>query len=213
MEKATIVLPAYNEEKKIGHVLKNIVSLDNYDIIVVDDGSTDRTADVSKKYARVISLKRNMGKGYACRIGADNAKFQNLVFIDSDGQLSPNNISKFLVKLRDSDLVVGKRTIKAIPIQRKFANRFANSLVRRITKSDLGDSLCGLRAIRKKDFEALDLRKNRYEFESEMLIKAAKKNMKIEHVPVDVSYKDYSGMPITQSLRVAFYLIKEYLKR
>jgi glycosyltransferase involved in cell wall biosynthesis len=209
---AAIIVPAYNEEGKIAAVLKDIRSAGRFEIIVVDDGSSDRTSEVAKKYARVIRLPENKGKGFACRAGAAAARSEQLVFIDGDGQLSAKHIPEFLKALRNSDLVVGKRNMGSVPVQRRLSNKFAKTMINKITKSAVDDGLCGLRAIRKKDFFSLDLKKDRYEFESEMLIKGAKRGLRIKSVTVSVRYDNFRGMPPVQSLKVTAYLIREFLR-
>lgn len=211
MKNVSVIVPAYNEEKKIESVLKEIKSLGVRDIVVVDDGSKDRTYRIASRHARVIRVPENKGKGNACRVGALSAKHENLVFIDADGQLSPGDIPSFLNALKNCELVIGRRAMQRVPLQRRLANSFARFMIRKITKSDLGDCLCGLRAIRKKDFLKLDLKKDRYEIESEMLIKAARRKFRIKDMPVTVRYRDYKGMPVLQSLRVTFYLIKQMI--
>jgi glycosyltransferase involved in cell wall biosynthesis len=206
--KATVVVPAYNEAKNIERLLKDIRSAGDYEIIVIDDGSKDNTAGIAKKYANVLRLEKNTGKGNACRIGAKAAKNERLVFIDGDGQLSPREIPKFLDGLKNYSLVIGNRPIKNVPFRRKLANKFAKFLIKKMTKLDVDDCLCGFRAIRKADFEKLHLTKSRYEFESEMLIKAARNNFQIKYIPVSVSYGKKGGMPFVQSVKVALYLIK-----
>ncbi len=212
MKNASIILPAYNEMKNIEKVLKDIKSVGNYEIIVVDDGSKDKTTEISKRHAYVIKLEKNHGKGYACRTGTRAARCEKLIFMDADGQLSAKDISMFVNELDNCNVVIGKRSMKNVPIQRRIANKFANWMIKKIIKISLNDCLCGFRAIRKSDFEKLKLTKDFYEFESEMLIKAAKNNFRITEVPVHVNYDDYAGMPFMQSLKVAFYLIRESLK-
>ena len=119
--KASVILPAYNEEKNIGNVIKKIP--DEYEIIVVDDGSKDDTLDVAKKLGCVcIRLNKNYGKGFACRTGAKIASNKNIVFMDSDGQLNAWEIPKMISALKTCDLVVGTRNMKSIPTQRKISN-------------------------------------------------------------------------------------------
>lgn len=204
--KASVVVPAYNEGRNIESVLRGIRRTGNYEIIVVDDGSLDDTSRIAKKYAKVIRLSKNRGKGYACRVGAGAANYKHLVFIDSDGQLSPKYIPILLKELKTSGLVLGNRNWSSVPMKRRISNGFARFLIRVITKADVDDCLCGLRAIRKKDFLSLRLEKDRYEFESEMLIKAAKHGLRIKSVPVGVTYSS-GGMSLSQSLKVAFYLL------
>ncbi|MBI5347075.1 MAG: glycosyltransferase family 2 protein [Candidatus Aenigmarchaeota archaeon] len=206
---ATIVIPACNEAAKISKTLKHTPK--KYNVIVVDDGSSDSTAKiVSGLGFECIQLKKNMGKGYACRIGAEHADSE-IVFMDADAQFSANDIPKFIKTLKHYDIVLGER-IAGIPLQRRAANRLAAWLVSRITKRKFRDVLCGFRAIKKSRFFELELKRNGYEFESEMLIKAVRKGMNIGTVPVTVHYDRIKGMTVGKSIWLGIYLVKEALK-
>ena len=211
--KASVILPAYNEERNIGAVLDKLAKT-NYEIIVVDDGSKDRTSEIAKKYGCIcLRLNKNMGKGYACRAGAKVATNERLVFIDSDGQLDAKEIPSLLEHLANNDVVVGTRDDGDIPLQRQISNKFAKTVVSAAAGKKLGDVLCGFRAIRKKDFFDLDLKKRRYEFDSEMIIKAARRKYKIKEVPVTVKYGIGSAMPPQESAKVAAYILTQLVKR
>ncbi len=206
--KASIILPAYNEEKNIGSVIKKIPR--GYEIIVVDDGSKDKTLEVAKQTGcTCVRLNRNIGKGYASKVGAKIASHENIVFMDSDGQLDAGEIPGLLSALRKCDLAVGTRKIGDIPSQRKISNSFAKFMVSRAAGKKLGDVLCGFRAMRKEDFMKLRLIKRRYEIEAEMIIKAVRNGMKIKEVPVSVLYGVGSSMPVKDSIRVTSYIMRE----
>jgi glycosyltransferase involved in cell wall biosynthesis len=206
--KTSVILPAYNEEKNIGKVLKAVKAAGRYEIIVVDDGSTDATGDIARKHGcKVLRFDRNIGKGYACRAGAKIASHENLVFMDSDGQLNGREIPKMLKQLRHSGLVVGTRTPETIPVQRRLSNRFAKKMVSVAAGRKMGDVLCGFRAIRRKDFMRLRLEKKRYEIEAEMILKAAAIGMKINEVPVSVKYGVGSSITIPDTAKVTTYII------
>ena len=208
---ASIIIPAYNEEKNIGKVLEGIKkTVRGYEIIVIDDGSTDRTADIVKNLGyRCISLKKNMGKGYACRAGVNSSRTKKIIFFDADNQFSAKDIPKFAKALDNYDMAVGTRNRKSMPVQRRFSNFIARKIINHITGRKYNDVLSGFRAIRKDAFLALKMGKNRYEFESEMMIKA--KSLRIKEMPVSVCYGG-SGMPASQSAKVFFYLMKELIK-
>jgi glycosyltransferase involved in cell wall biosynthesis len=211
--KLSVVVPAKNEEGKIAGVIKGIKSVSrDFQIIVIDDGSADRTAEIAKTLGcEVHRFRENMGKGFACRLGASKAKYDKIAFIDADMQFYPSEIPKLAGMLDKCDIVIGSRSAKAIPIQRRLSNWFACKLVNSAAKSGHRDVLCGFRAVRKGSFRKLALEKNRYEFEAEMLIKAHRKGLRVCEVPVKVRYLDYPGMPFTQSLKLAFYIIRERL--
>lgn len=211
--KASIILPAYNEEKNIGSVIEKIKETGKYEIIVVDDGSTDKTSDIARKYGcTILRLNKNMGKGYACSKGAKIASHPNLVFIDSDNQHDAAEIPKLLKELRSNDMILGTRSFNDIPFQRQLSNKFARNILSTAAKKRFSDVLCGFRAVKKQKFFGLGIRKHRYEFESEMLIKAAKSGLKIKEIPVSVRYGIGSSMPAHESAKVTAYIIAQALK-
>jgi glycosyltransferase involved in cell wall biosynthesis len=211
MEAATIIIPARNEAGRICHVIKGIRNVSNYKIIVIDDGSNDRTSEIAESLGcKAFRLEKNIGKGFACRLGVEKAGTERIVFIDADMQFYPEEIPKLAERLNECDIVIGARQWEAVPFQRRVSNSFARRIVNSITKSTHKDVLCGFRAVRKGSFEKLGLEKNRYEFESEMLIKAHRKGMRVCEVPVKVRYfEGYPGMPLGQSLKLALYLIRQ----
>jgi glycosyltransferase involved in cell wall biosynthesis len=213
MEAVTVVIPARNEAGRIGQVIRGIREASNYKIIVIDDGSADGTGGIAKSMGcETHILGKNMGKGFACRLGVEKAKTERIVFIDADMQFYPEEIPKLAQRLDECDIVIGAREWGTVPIQRRISNSFARRMLNSIAKSRHRDVLCGFRAVRKDAFQQLGLEKNRYEFESEMLIKAARMRMRICEVPVKVRYfQGYQGIPPSQSIRLALYLIRQKL--
>jgi Glycosyltransferases involved in cell wall biogenesis len=137
MAKIFIVIPAYNEEKVIGKVVIDIKKEGYKNIIVVDDGSADKTAEVSKKSGAIV-LRHilNRGKGAAAKTGLEYAKSQNadiVVTVDGDGQHNPKDIKKMVGKINDGyEVVLGSRFLNRknkMPIFNRLANFFANVLV------------------------------------------------------------------------------------
>jgi len=208
--KVSVIIPAYNSGENVRKVLEKIPK--NYETIVVDDGSTDNTAEAAKEATKVIKLPRNMGKGYACRTGIKEASFQNCIFLDGDDQLDGSQIHEFLESLKENNLVVGQREMRYIPFRRKISNKFANSIMKFITGYNFQDVLCGFRAVKKDFFLSLDMKKNNYCFESEMMIKAARKG-KISTVNVSVKYGHSEGMKFFKSMEIVLYLYLEAIKK
>ena len=212
--KASIILPAYNEEKNIAQAIKSIKSAGDYEIIVVDDGSKDRTAEIARKHGVIcLSLSKNMGKGYACSIGAKIASNENIVFIDSDNQLDAREIPNFLKELKTNDMVVGKRTFAEIPVHRRLSNSFARSVISAATGRKFSDALCGFRAIKRAKFFSLQINKKRYEFESEMIVRATRNKLRIKEIPVRVVYGTGSSMSVIESAKVAMFILTQLFRR
>lgn len=203
----TVVVPVFNEEKYIKKVLEKIPK--KYNIIVVNDGSKDNTAKIVKQlHIQCINLERNMGKGYACRVGAKNSK-GDIIFIDGDAQFDPREIPKLVNALKSHDLVIGARKLTTIPWPRKLSNFLSRKIINYITGYEISDPLSGFRAIKRKKFFELKLNSNGYEFELEMILKF-KGN--IYEVPVNVRYDIGSRMPITSSIKLTLYLMKCLIK-
>ncbi|MDK2869679.1 MAG: hypothetical protein PWP39_914 [Pyrococcus sp.] len=191
----SIIIPAYNEEKRIGNVLARIPDFVD-EVIVIDDGSSDATYEIARRYAdKVVKLNKNMGKGAALREGLKHASGDIIVFMDADGQHDPEEISKLLEPIiKDkADFVIGKRIIKAgkRPLPRKLSNFITTALIRLKTKQRIEDSQSGFRAIRREFVP--EITSDRYEVETEVLIKAAKKGARITEVPVSTRYDLETG--------------------
>jgi dolichol-phosphate mannosyltransferase len=214
MASASIILPAYNEEKNIGRVIESIRKAGDFEIIVVDDGSTDRTASIARKHGCVcVSFGKNRGKGYACIAGAKIATSDNIVFIDSDNQHDPSEIPKLLDALHDSDIVIGKRDFSSIPVQRRLSNMLATKVISGLARTQLSDGLCGFRAVKRSKFFKLNVSGKGYEFESEMLIKAVKNKLRIKEIQVNTRYGIGSSMPLADSAKVAMFILTQLIRR
>ncbi len=211
--KGSVIIPAYNESERISSVLNSLKGKD-YEGIVVDDGSTDGTDKiVSGAGFRCIRLEDNMGKGYACRKGIGEAGTNSIVILDADSQFDVSDIPRMVDGLKDYDMVIGARDMKCVPIQRRISNRFAAYVVNSVMGGRYGDVLCGFRAVRKDRFMELGMEKDLYEFESELVIKAARKGLSITTIPVGVRYfKGASGIGIVNSMRIVFFIVKELIK-
>ena len=151
--KISIVIPAYREAGIIGTVIKSIYSLlPDAEMIVVDDGSDDETAEVARKAgATVYSHPYNIGNGAAVKTGIRMATGDLIVMLDGDGQHNPEDIPRLLAMAETHDMVVGARDSKThANIFRKFANSFYNFLASYITKIKVKDLTSGFRVVHKK---------------------------------------------------------------
>ncbi len=189
MSKTAIVIPAYNEEKTIGRVISGIRRhVKDPDIIVVDDGSTDATAEKCRG-AKVVQNKGTMGVGAAVRIGIMEAikrSPDNIAIIDADGEYDPKDIKKAIAGLENADLVLGSRFLKRMPEMKalnKIGNIFFSGLTSLIIGKNITDSQTGLRAMKTEVARNLEL-SGGYTYTQEMVIQAAKRGHRISEVAI-----------------------------
>ena len=191
-----VVIPTYNNDRTLGGV---IAGVRRYcaDIFVVNDGSTDRTAEVlaSTEGIRTIAYARNRGKGYALRRGlsaAREAGFRYALTIDSDGQHYPDDSARFIERIerRPDTLLIGARNLTAdnMPARNTFANRFSNFWYLVETGRRLEDTQSGFRLYPLRRLGRLRSLCSRYEFEVEVIVRAAWRGVEVENIPVRVYY-------------------------
>ena len=209
--KVCVLLPAYTQEKEIGKLINDIQAY-GFDVIVVDDGSSDNTADISRKaQALVISHQKNKGKGQALRTGfkfIQKNAYDAALIMDSDGQHLPHEINLLIDKATnsDSDIIIGNRMDdpQGMPLLISF-----------IAKPNISDSQCGFRLIRSSALKKLNLSTVKYDTESEILIQAAKQGCKITSVPIKSIYSHNSSLinPIFDTFRFCNLIIKSVFSK
>jgi glycosyltransferase involved in cell wall biosynthesis len=189
------LIPAYNEEKALAGLLKGLKPK-NIASLVVDDGSTDDTYKIALKHAdAAIKNPENMGKGRSLQEGINyllaNKKPGYILIMDADGQHSLNDIEKFTAQIMEgSDCVIGNRMRghKGMPWIRVVTNNFMSGLISRIAGQVIPDTQCGYRLINCRVFEKIKLKTNKFEVESEIIIKASRAGFKISSVPIESIY-------------------------
>jgi len=182
-------------------------------VVVVDDGSADDTAARAEAAgARVIRHAENRGKGHAVRSGLAqilSLDFSHVLLMDGDGQHRPEDVPKMLEAARTSeaDLVVGARVFdKAqMPRSRYYSNTIGSRALSSFIGSPIDDSQSGFRLIRCEVLRGLTLTATGYEIETEMLIKLARKGVRMTSVPVTLSYGAKSKLrPVRDTTRTCF---------
>lgn len=212
--KVWIVIPAYNEEKTIGSVIDSLKREGWKNIIVVNDGSRDRTAEIAKsKGVVVVSHPKNMGLGAALRSGLSKALELGAdiaVTFDADGQHDASDVKKLVKAANHADLVIGYRQMVNIPLNKKVGN-FVLNLITRMLGGPFTDSQSGLRALNRRALRAIKITCERYAVSSEILIRARKAGLKISAVPTICRFSEYSrakGTTIASGIRILFHLLK-----
>ncbi len=186
----SVVVPLYNEEENapilieaIDHVLKNY----QYELILVDDFSTDRTVKVVKDmhhpHVVLIELKKNYGQSSALMAGIDYAKGDYIITMDGDMQNDPSDIPMMVEKMDsgDYDLVVGQRQKRQDNLLRTFPSKVANFIIRRTTKLNVKDHGCALKVFNKETAKQLDLYGESHRF---ITLHAHMNGARIAEVPV-----------------------------
>ncbi len=209
----TAILPAFNEEISIGSVVLHTRQHADH-VIVIDDGSTDRTAEVAQLAgAKVIRHISNMGKGVALKTGFEYVR-QNgaevVVTMDSDGQHDPEEISKLVTPILkgEADMVNGSRYLNGNGKSTPFYRRIGQNILDTVTNINSGltvtDTQSGFRAFSRNTFSTFKFRSNGLAIESEMLMDAANAGFKVKEVEIGVRY-DVDGSsehPLSHGIRV-----------
>jgi len=186
----SVVLPCRNEEKTIGICIKKIRQvLEGRDYeIIVSDSSHDNSANIAEKEGAIVVKHNKEGYGNACIEGFKQAKGEILIMGDADNTYDFLEIPKLLKYIDNYDLVMGRRKFihkGAMPLLHKYiGNPFLSSVLSLFFHKSIKDTHSGLRVIKKKAFEKLNLRTGGMEFASEMIIKAIKNNLKIKETPI-----------------------------
>lgn len=206
MMKLVVIIPCFNEERTLPDVLrtipKRIPGISRIETIVVDDGSTDKTVRVAKKYhaTRVVKHGRNKGLGITFRTGRDAAlhyKADIIVTIDGDGQFDPLEIPKLVAPIlqEKADMVTGSRflTKKKIPnmsLPKLYGNRLFTKIVNILTSRNYTDTQCGFRAYTREAAMKLVLY-GEFTYTQEVFLNLVDLGMVIREVPIRVKY--YKG--------------------
>jgi len=223
----SVVIPVFNEEVTVGNVVtrtkKTLEQLGvSYEILVVDDGSDDRSADIAQELKAHVLKKAHQGKGFALRSGFRQAKGELVVTLDADGSHQPEEIPLVLRYIRENkaDFVVGSRFFNSeanktkIPKINRTGNRMFNGLIWYLTGAKISDSQSGFRAIRSSLIKRMKLGSHGYEVESEMLVKALRMGARVAETPISFDQRTVGKSkldPIRDGTRILYAIIASYL--
>ena len=210
----SVILPAYNEARTIADVIRGCRGAlpRAAEILVVDDGSSDGTADrAADAGARVLRVDGNRGKGHALRLGIQSSVGDVLVFLDADGQDDPLEIPLLLEPIAaGADLVVGSRFLGrfepgAITTINRYGTHALNAIVNVLFGVRLTDTQAGFRAVRRSLLDRLALHAQHYDIETDLLLQAIMVGGRVVEVPVRRSARGHgaSGLnPVVDGLRI-----------
>lgn len=191
----SIVVPAYNEEQSIGRVIKSLRDLGPVDeIIVVDNNSTDRTAELASDAGAKVVKETKQGYGYALIRGMREATGDVVILTESDETFEARDVSKFLAYIEDADMVVGTRTCMELVgpeanmgLLIRWGNIFIAKVLSMLYGGRFTDVGCTMRAIRKDSLDGIidDLRVGGSHFSPEMILEALRNGLKVVEIPVN----------------------------
>jgi len=216
-KKLSIIIAVYNEEKTIIQILKKIINTKKnhfeYEVIVVNDGSTDNTTKLLEQnknlYSRILNFKKNSGKGFAIKEGLKIASGEYIIFQDADLEYDPNDLNYFcdLYDKIDPDLIIGSRfRYRDYTRSHNFLNYLGNKIITLsfniIHNCTFTDIYACYLSFKKKFLDVSKLKSNGFEQQAEILgilIKTTKKKFEI---PIN-----YSGREISDGKKIRFYHI------
>ncbi len=231
MKNISIIIPAKDEELRLPIFLKTILDYTgkdkhSYEIIVVDDGSRDNTAQVAHSFQKdfsdikVLSLDRNHGKGYAVKQGFLAARGEIILFLDADGSTGPQEIGRYLSLLESNyDIVIGSRSLEegAADIKARFYRKFMgavfNFFVSTFLIRGIKDTQCGFKMFKapvaKDIFSRMHL--EGFGFDLELLYLAQRMNYRVKEVPVHWTHVGGSKVHLVRDSVRMFYNIFQIL--
>lgn len=221
--KLSIIIPVFNEEKTIAECIKRVKQAKIFprvkkEIVVVNDGSTDKTKEILRKIKRIklISFKKNRGKGFAIRQGLKKTSGDYVIIQDADLEYDPRDYQKLLQPILDkkAEVVYGSRFSgehKNLFFWHMTANKFLSLITNVLYDSTLSDMEVGYKIFPRELLFSLDLKEDRFGFEPEVTAKILKQKIRIYEVPISYSGREYSeGKKIKwhDGLQAVFVLLK-----
>jgi len=231
MEKLSIIIPVYNEEKTVLKVIQGVKKVRikgaEKEIIVVDDCSTDSTRDILKKIndksIKILYHKKNSGKGAAIRTALEHCKGSIISIQDADSEYDPRNILGLIRPIlnKQYDVVYGSRFLgrkmilfgrnKTVLPMHWIGNRCLTFLTNLLYFNGITDMETGCKVFKKEVVEGIKLKSKRFDFEPEITAKILKRGYKIKELPIHFNPRTHSeGKKITwkDGIKAAYYLFK-----
>jgi len=201
--KLSVIIPVYNEETTVQEVVNRVQSVEiNKEIIIVNDGSTDKTGkflnELRNKDLTILSHPKNMGKGASIRTAIQKASGEIIIIQDADLESNPNEYDRLTepIKQGKTDVTYGSRFIngrgKTPPVS-YAANRFLTGLTNILYGSSLTDMETCYKCLKTKTLKEMRVRANRFDFEPELTAKLLKKGYSILEVPVSYEFRTISS--------------------
>jgi len=211
--KITILIPCYNEENRLPETLDQIKEYiknkkEDFEIIVIDDGSSDNTVKLVEEFdleIKILENKKNRGKGYSIKRGMLESSGDFTLFMDADSSTRIKELDKFIPFFKDYDILIGSRAVKdgRVAVAQGFFRRnvgyLAHKLIYIILRTSVKDTMCGFKAYSRKARNILFKKQRNYGwgFDYEILYLAEKFNIKKREVPI--TWRDDANSKVTVS--------------
>jgi glycosyltransferase involved in cell wall biosynthesis len=219
MSKWIAALPVYNEQEHVETILSQVTKYADH-VLVIDDGSTDATAEKLNRWPDLQVVRHSTNRGYGAALKsafqfAIENEFDVLVTLDCDGQHQPQRLPRFVSACRHADIVSGSRYLKKYPGDstppsgRMFINQTITRQLNRLLCLNLTDAFCGFKAYRVEALRLLDIEDDGYAMPLELWVQAAMRGLHIMEIPVPLIYLDLSrsfgGSLDEAELRLQYY--------
>lgn len=223
-----VIIPTYNNHQTIKQIINDVLIYTSQ-VIVVNDGSTDNTSEILKEFTQIdiVSYPKNKGKGYALRQGfkfAWNKGYEYAITIDSDGQHFASDLPNFIEAIEENPnaIIIGNRNMEqeGIPGKSSFGNRFSNFWFKFETGIKMPDTQSGYRLYPLKPLSKMFFFTRKYEFEIEVIVRAAWKGVEVTDVPIQIYYapvetrvshfrpfRDFSRVSVLNTVLVIYALL------
>ncbi len=191
----SVILPSHNEDGNVERVVRSYLAelpriADDYEVIVVDDGSRDRTGEIAERLAaedshvKVVRHPTNKGYGGAVISGIRAATKQYVLLCDGDGQFDPSDLERFTPFVPEYDVVAGHRVRRADPLIRRINGKAWTILVRLLLGITISDIDCGFKLFKREKLEGMDLRAHGAMISTELMARLAGRHAKVKEVDV-----------------------------
>jgi len=208
VSRVTVIIPALNEAGNIGQLVHDVQAIVPAEVIVVDNGSTDSTAQEARQAGAKVVREPRRGYGYACAAGvAETDQADIIVFLDGDYSFAPSDLPALLAPINEdrAELVLGSRALGHIaPGAMPPHQRFGNQIVSRLMNALYGLSITDLgpyRAIRSSLLMQLDMQEMTFGWPTEMIVKAAHQSARIVEVPVSYHPRRFGRSKVSGTIR------------
>jgi len=221
-ERYLVVIPAFNAERSVGGIVAEAKKVMD-DVVVVDDGSVDRTGDAAREAgAHVLRHEHNRGKGAALKTGfgyACERGYDGIITLDADGQHLAHEIPKFIDcrAQTGADLIIGGRAhlFQHMLPRRRMANRFSAWSIAKASKTGITDSQSGFRFYSTHLLRSVRLHTDGFDMESEVIVRAGCGGFKVVTTPIDLGFVDGVSTshykPLADTLRIAWTVFRARL--